>query len=123
MDDYGIEKLQPGIIDEVGVVMITEKESLIPHFTIIRPDGSEVVIMIQDNKYLTDASLTEDECAKLNTWMREHEEKTQYTFGWLNWTNVIFCWNGLYNGYEVEYRDEEDYFNHIPDYTTIKPCD
>lgn len=120
MEDYGIEKLQPGIIDGVGIMMITEKESLIPHFTIIRPDGSEVVIMIQDNKYLSKNSLTDEECIKLNSWVREHEEKTWYNLGSLNWEHVITCWNGLYNGYEITYTDDT---SDIPDYTTIKPCD
>ena len=66
-----LEKLQPGTIDGVGTVMITEKESNVPHFTIIRDDGSEVSIMIEDNRYLNDnGTLTIQECEKLNDWVR-----------------------------------------------------
>ena len=45
------EFLCPGIINGVGIVKITEKESNTPHFDIIRDDGSKVSIMIQDTNF------------------------------------------------------------------------
>lgn len=120
-EEYGLEQLTPGTIDGVGIVMITENESLIPHFTIIRQDRSEVIIAIQDNKYLSENELTSEECIKLNHWMRDHQEKTNYNLGLLNWRNVIFDWNALYNDRAIKYQNEEYYENNIPDYTVIKP--
>lgn len=116
-----LERLQPGIIDGVGVVMITEKESTIPHFTIIREDGSKASIMIEDNMYLNDdGTLTPDECFKLNEWVRSRRESSPYKEP--VWDHVIICWNGLYNDHEI-YTDEEGlYLDKIPDYTHIKPC-
>ena len=39
-----------------------------------------------------------------------------------NWDHIIVCWNGLYNGYEIDTDIEGLYLNNIPDYTHIKPC-
>ena len=117
-----LEKLQPGIIDGVGTVMITEKESNVPHFTIIRDDGSEVSIMIEENRYLNDdGTLTIQECEKLNDWARGYRESSPFKDP--NWDHIIICWNGLYNGYEIDTDIDGLYLNNIPDYTHIKPCE
>ena len=113
--DY-IEKLKPGVIDGVGTVMITEKESTIPHFSIVREDGSEVQIMIQDNKYLSEATLTPDECKKLNDWMNTKESEGLLPNMWLA---VILCWNGLYIDNRIGKNDR----GAMPDYSTIKLYD
>lgn len=72
-----LEWLRPGIIDGLGTIIITEKESTIPHFTIIKEDGTKINIMIQENRYMDGEknSLTEEECKKLNEWAHSNEKK------------------------------------------------
>lgn len=111
--DY-IEKLQPGIVDGVGAIMITEKESTIPHFSVVREDGSEVQIMIQDNKYLSEATLSPDECKRLNDWMNSKNSDSLLPNMWLA---VVLCWNGLYTDNRIGKNDR----GLIPDYSAIKP--
>ena len=111
------EFLCPGIIDGVGIVKITEKESNTPHFDIIRDDGSKVSIMIQDTKYFTnDGVLTKDEIIKFNNWIKAPSDALCGMGS--NWKNIIFCWYGLY-GIDFEW----DWNLGIPDYSIIKPCD
>lgn len=124
MEDIDIiEQLTPGTIDGLGIVLITEKESTIPHFDIIRSDNSKVSIMILDNRYMdyTESVLTNEECRLLDEWSKGKEKKEWYNSGWYNWNNVLICWDGLYNGYEVEYDDHENILKYVPDYTIIKP--
>ena len=112
------ERLQPGVIEGVGTVMITEKESTIPHFDIIKNDGTKATIMIQDNKYLDGSStLTHSECEKLNEWVKSKDPSfpNKYT----NWVKLVICWNGLYNDHEIDIGFGEVKY---PDYSTIKPC-
>lgn len=112
------ERLQPGIIEGVGTIMITEKESNIPHFDIIKEDGAKATVMIQDNMYLDgNNTLTHDECEKLNKWVRSKDPSLPN--GYANWVKLVICWNGLYNDYEIDigYGEVE-----YPDYSTIKPC-
>ena len=114
-----LERMTPGTIDGVGMIIVTEKESTIPHFTIIKDDGTKVNIMIQENRYMEGEvnSLTPDECKKLNEWAHGNEKKKWWNGGWPNWDHMIIAWNGLYNDYEIEsYPDGSD---DIPDYTTI----
>ena len=110
-----VEFLSPGNIEGVGTVMITEKESTIPHFDIIKNDGTKVTIMIEDNRYLTnDATLTPNECEKLNEWVRA--EAPTLLHGDPYWARVLMFWECLYNGTDFEWDGT------IPDYSTIKPC-
>lgn len=110
------ERLQPGVIDGVGTVMITERESNIPHFDIIKNDGTKVTIMIQNNKYLDGSStLTHNECEKLNEWVKSKDPSfpNKYT----NWVKLVICWNGLYNEHEIDIGFGEVKY---PDYSSIK---
>ena len=110
------EHLQPGVIDGVGTVMITEKESTIPHFDIIKNDGTKVTIMIQDNKYLDGSStLTHGECEKLNKWVRSKDPSLPN--GYTNWVKLVICWNGLYNDHEIDIGYE---VVECTDYSSIK---
>ena len=113
-----LERMTPGTIDGVGMIIVTEKESTIPHFTIIKDDGTKVNIMIQENRYMEGEknSLTEEECKKLNEWAHGNEKKSFFTLGWPNWKKMIFCWNSIYNDHELDWNDN---FSIIPDYTTI----
>lgn len=114
-----LERMRPGIVDGLGEIFVTEKESTIPHFTLIKNDGSEVKIMMLENKYMPDEhnNLTSEECSKLNVWMHSNEKKEWWNGGWPNWDHMITAWNGLYNDYEIECGP--DYLDMIPDYTTI----
>ena len=114
-----LEKLRPGIIDDIGQIIIVEKESTIPHFTIVKDDGTKVNIMIQENRYMDGEknSLTEEECKKLNEWAHSIEKKEWWNRGVPNWYYIILCWNSLYNDYEIIYNQE--CLDNIPDYTTI----
>ena len=87
-----LERMTPGTIDGVGMIIVTEKESTIPHFTIIKEDGSKLNIMIQENRYMEGEknSLTEEECKKLNEWAHGNEKKSFFTLGWPNWKKMIF---------------------------------
>ena len=108
----------PGTIEGVGQIVIVEKESTIPHFTIVRNDGTKIQIMIQENRYMPGEknSLTEEECKKLNEWA--HGMKSNRRNGTdTNWYHVIICWDGLYNDYEIIY--DQECLDNIPDYTTI----
>ena len=110
------ERLQPGVIDGVGAIMITEKESTIPHFDIIKNDGTKATIMIQNNKYLDGSStLTHNECEKLNEWVKSKDPSfpNKYT----NWVKLVICWNGLYNDHEIDIGFGEVKY---PDYSSIK---
>lgn len=114
-----IEKLQPGTIDGLGIITITEKESNIPHFTITKYDGTIVSIMIQDNRYMDKSSkLSPDECRILNDWA--HGYRNESTTGDLNWDHVLLCWNELYNDNEIIADISGEYLNNIPNYSTIK---
>lgn len=113
-----LEWLRPGIIDGLGTIIITEKESTIPHFTIIKEDGTKINIMIQENRYMDGEvnSLTPDECKKLNEWA--HGMKSNRRNGIdTNWYHMIICWDGLYNEHEIIY--DQECLDNIPDYTTI----
>lgn len=113
-----LEMQIPGTIEGVGQIVIIEKESIIPHFTIVKEDGTKINIMIQENRYMPNEknSLTEEECKKLNKWA--HGKKTDWwNKGDPNWYHMIICWDGLYNDYEIECGS--DYLDMIPDYTTI----
>ena len=110
------ERLQPGVINGVGTIMITERESNIPHFDIIKNDDTKVTIMIQDNKYLDGSStLTHNECEKLNEWVKSKDPSfpNKYT----NWVKLVICWNGLYNDHEIDIGFGEVKY---PDYSSIK---
>ena len=110
------EHLQPGVIDGVGTIIITERGSNIPHFDIIKNDGTKVTIMIQDNKYLDGSStLTHNECEKLNEWVKSKDPSfpNKYT----NWVKLVICWNGLYNDHEIDIGYE---VVECPDYSSIK---
>ena len=113
-----LETMTPGTIDGVGMIVITEKESTIPHFTLTRNDGTKVNIMIQENRYMEGEtnSLTEEECKRLNEWAHENQKKEWWNHGDPNWDIMILCWNGLYNDYEIDYDPTG---KSIPDYTTI----
>lgn len=116
--DEELERMTPGTIDGVGQIVIVEKESTIPHFHIIKSDGTKVSIMIQESKYMPGEknSLTPDECKKLNEWTRG--VKTDWwNKGDPNWYHMILCWGSLYNGYEIIY--DQKCLDSIPDYTTI----
>ena len=113
-----LERMTPGTIDNVGQIVITEKESITPHFDIIKSDGTKISIMIQENKYMPGErnSLTPDECKKLNEWAHSNRKKEWWNHGEPNWDVMTLCWNGLYNDYEIEYDQTGE---SIPDYTTI----
>lgn len=113
-----LEIMYPGIVEGVGQLSITEKESTIPHFTLTKQDGTSVQIMIQENRYMPNEvnSLTPDECKRLNEWAHGNEKKEWWNRGEPNWYHMISCWNGLYNDYEIMYNDCLD---SIPDYTII----
>ena len=122
MEDIDIiEQLTPGTIDGLGIVLITEKESTIPHFDIIRSDGSKVSIMILDNRYMdyTESVLTNEECKMLDEWSKgkSDEQKEPWKHGDPNWYHMILCWDSLYNDYEIGY--DENYISLIPNYTLI----
>lgn len=111
-----IERLQPGTIEGLGAITITEKESNIPHFDIIKEDGTKATIMIQDNKYLDGSNtLTHNECEKLNEWVRSKDPSlpNDYT----NWVKLVICWNGLYNDYEIDIGCEGVEY---PNYSSIE---
>lgn len=113
-----LEMMYPGVVEGLGQLSITEKESTIPHFDVIKNDGTKVSIMIQENRYMPGEknSLNEEECKKLNEWA--HGRKTDWwNRGDLNWYYMILSWGSLYNGYEIIYNQE--CLNNIPDYTTI----
>lgn len=114
-----LEKMYPGTIEGVGQIVIVEKESNIPHFTIVKEDGTRINIMIQENRYMEGEknSLDEKECTRLNEWAHSNEKKEWWNRGEPNWYYIILGWGSLYNGYEIIY--DQKCLDSIPDYTTI----
>lgn len=101
-------------VDGLGTICLYEKESDIPHFDIIRDNGSRVSIMIENNS--VDA-LSNDELEILNDWLKKPSKNLSGLGS--NWSDIIFGWYGLYPNSKFEYNWKLG----IPNYTTIKPCD
>lgn len=108
------EMLFPGNIDGIGTVRIVEKESIVPHFDIVRVDGSKVTLMIERPMYMYKQELlSEQEIEIFNDWIKQPSESSCGLC--TNWDNIIFCWYGLYGVDSLDW----DYDKGIPDYSNI----